>query len=704
MLKRSFVLAALALSVAFVPSCGGDDDAPPPNLAQPCTANSQCEGDLICALGKCHAACATSKDCPTGQRCVKTDSSAVCQQDAESKCAMNSQCPIPLVCGIDLKCRNMCVNDRDCLRDQFCDVSLTCADRAEVPDGGGLPDLGGPKQDGGGGAGGAAGAAGAAGAGAADGAAGSGGAAGTGGTGGTGGAAGTGGTGGSTTDAGPGDASPDMSMGMDASADRRDSSVSPDGVAPDAGCGHVGEACCATGSACVLGYTCDMNNMCVACGQKDQACCATGNQCLQANLDCVSGTCQCGAQSQVCCGATTCNAGLTCSGSDAAGSRPTCGCGANNQACCANSMCSSASLSCAGTKCTCITACFADHYQSDVHVLRSDGTAWYYAAYSSMPVVVADASTVPVTGFTKIATGYQFSCGIKSDRTAWCWWNTDPGGTTASYGQLGDGTTVASRHPVQVLTAGSGNPPLANVVGLSTYSNTTCAVTSDQTMYCWGYAYYGQLGTGSPAPTYSAYATQTLASVGVALTGVDQVTVGQYHVCARKTDGTAHCWGYNANGQLGNGGTMQAFYPVQVTMLSNQAAEISAGDTHTCARSSDIVLCWGSNSYGLGDGTTTTSNTPINVKASMGGPDFMGVTELRASANGACALKGADKSIWCWGYFGSSSPTPAAASPAGFPVSNVYYWDIMAGSLCFARTDADLYLGNYKATYPVACP
>ena len=419
MLKRSFVLSALAMAVAFVPSCGGDDDVPPTKLAEPCQQNSQCGGDLICALGRCHEVCTNSKDCPAGQRCVKTEgASSACQLPVESKCTFHTDCQVPLICSIDRSCRNMCQGDRDCLTGQFCDVSQTCADRTEF-DGGGVPDQGGPKppdagggSDGAGGTGGAGGMGGAAGSGATGGAAG---------TGGTGGAAGTGGTGGSTADAGPGDANPDMSVGMDASTDRRDSSVSPDSVAPDAGCGHVGEPCCAMGTTCILGSTCDTNNMCIACGQKDQACCGTGSACLNTNLDCVSGTCQCGAQSQVCCGATTCNAGLTCSGTDAAGSRPTCGCGGNNQACCANSMCSSTSLSCAGTKCTCVTACFADHYQSDVHVLRSDGTAWYYAGYSYMPVVVADASMVPVTGFTKIATGYQFSCGIKTGGTAWCW-------------------------------------------------------------------------------------------------------------------------------------------------------------------------------------------------------------------------------------------------------------------------------------------
>jgi regulator of chromosome condensation (RCC1) repeat-containing protein len=688
MLKRSFVLAALALSLGTVASCGGDDDAPPTKLAEPCHANSDCGGSLICALGRCHEVCVNSKDCPAGQRCVKTEMTTACQLPLESKCTYDTDCIVPLVCGIDRNCRNMCQGDRDCLTGQFCDVSLTCADRTEVPDGSGLPDNDGPKRpDAGGGSDGAGGMSGA------------GGAAGAAGMGGAGGQAGMAGAGGSTPDAG-GDVSVDMSV--DTSSDRAaDTSSNPDSISPDAGCGHVGEACCASGSACVLGATCDTNNMCIACGQRDQACCAGASACLVANLDCVSGTCQCGAQSQVCCGGTTCNTGLTCSGGGDAG-KPTCGCGGNAQACCANSMCSNGTLSCAGAKCTCVTGCFADRYQSDVHVLRSDGTAWYYTGYSVMPAVVADASMVPVTGFTKLATGYQFSCGIKADKTAWCWWNT-AGGTTASYGQLGDGTTVASHAPVQVVTAVSG-PGLANVIDISTYSNTTCAVVSDGGVYCWGYGAYGQLGIGTK-PSYSAYAVPVVTAIsGPAFTGADQVSVGQYHACAHKTDNTIWCWGYNNYGQVGNGGTMEQLVPVYVSALSNQANQVAVGANHSCARSGDTVWCWGYNGSGLGDGMTTSSPTPIQVLATMGGAAFSGVGEIRSSSAGTCALRTADKSVWCWGGFSPSSQTPVNVSPAGFPVSSVYYWDALYSSLCFARTDAELYIGNAKATYPVACP
>jgi hypothetical protein len=56
------------------------------------------------------------------------------------------------------------------------------------------------------------------------------------------------------------------------------------------------------------------------------------------------------------------------------------------------------------------------------------------------------------------------------------------------------------------------------------------------------------------------------------------------------------------------------------------------------------------------------------------------------------------------GNYGGSSSTPAQASPAGFPVSNVYYWGVMSGNLVFARNDAEMYMSGYKVTNPAACP
>jgi alpha-tubulin suppressor-like RCC1 family protein len=40
---------------------------------------------------------------------------------------------------------------------------------------------------------------------------------------------------------------------------------------------------------------------------------------------------------------------------------------------------------------------------------------------------------------------------------------------------------------------------------------------------------------------------------------------GNGHTCARRTDGTLHCWGFNGSGQLGDGTTDDRTAPTPVT-------------------------------------------------------------------------------------------------------------------------------------------
>ena len=73
----------------------------------------------------------------------------------------------------------------------------------------------------------------------------------------------------------------------------------------------------------------------------------------------------------------------------------------------------------------------------------------------------------------------------------------------------------------------------------------TCARLADTTVRCWGYNGNGQLGDGT--------LTQRLTPVAVSgLSGVTQLAAGLYHVCAVKNDGTIWCWGYNFYGQIGD--------------------------------------------------------------------------------------------------------------------------------------------------------
>src|SRR5919108_331375 len=65
---------------------------------------------------------------------------------------------------------------------------------------------------------------------------------------------------------------------------------------------------------------------------------------------------------------------------------------------------------------------------------------------------------------------------------------------------------------------------------------------------------------------------------------------------AEGTPNTAVSWGYNKDGQLGNGGTTNSDVPVPVAGLRDVAA-ISAGDSFSLALlNNGTVMAWGMNS------------------------------------------------------------------------------------------------------------
>ena len=118
------------------------------------------------------------------------------------------------------------------------------------------------------------------------------------------------------------------------------------------------------------------------------------------------------------------------------------------------------------------------------------------------------------------------------------------------------------------------------------------------------------------------------------------VTAGLSHTCALNTAGSVLCWGDNTYGQLGNGtrtlGTSNP-YPRSVSGLTDAKA-VAAGDTHTCALTTDgWVMCWGSNAYGqLGDGTTVSQLAPVTVTGLISG-----VQQIAAGGTHTCALTAA---------------------------------------------------------------
>jgi len=106
----------------------------------------------------------------------------------------------------------------------------------------------------------------------------------------------------------------------------------------------------------------------------------------------------------------------------------------------------------------------------------------------------------------------------------------------------------------------------------------------------------------------------TICTVGLLL-GSLFATVGRGTPAVAATpSGAAYAWGYNGTGELGNGTyTANSSTPVPVALPSGvTATALAAGENHSLAIGSDgKVYSWGYNGNGeLGDGTTTDRHSP----------------------------------------------------------------------------------------------
>ncbi len=255
-------------------------------------------------------------------------------------------------------------------------------------------------------------------------------------------------------------------------------------------------------------------------------------------------------------------------------------------------------------------------------------------------------------GVTAITTGELHTCALTTSGGVKCWGEN-------GNGQLGDGTTTDRNTPVDAagLTGG--------VVAISAGTIHTCALTTSGGVKCWGRMLTGPLsvqeqalGTGMARDLRSAKDIEGLT------TGVRAISAGTLHTCAVTTSGGVKCWGYNREGQLGNGTKTDSGTPVDVTGLTEGVLSISAGWKHTCAVTDGGALkCWGWNHGGqIGDGTETDRTTPAGVQGLAS--DVEAVSTGRGHT---CALT-ATGGMKCWGMNGGGQLGNGTTEPSGAPV------------------------------------
>lgn len=135
------------------------------------------------------------------------------------------------------------------------------------------------------------------------------------------------------------------------------------------------------------------------------------------------------------------------------------------------------------------------------------------------------------------------ACGIRRDRSLWCWGNNDTGQLGVSDPAVCPNSLCPS--PVRVTS----NAEWSNVALGESHA---CGVDGLGAVWCWGSNTHGQLGLGD-------LQTRTVPrSLGTSRTWTT-VAGGENHTCAIAADDSLHCWGNNDYGQVGIGATATSY-------------------------------------------------------------------------------------------------------------------------------------------------
>lgn len=195
-----------------------------------------------------------------------------------------------------------------------------------------------------------------------------------------------------------------------------------------------------------------------------------------------------------------------------------------------------------------------------------------------------------------IAVGAEHACSLGVDRLVRCW-----GG-----GVIGDGVDRRAKAFGDMLVARQDVPTViaslgTDVVEIEAGGHTTCARTTDGSVFCWG------LVRGDFGDSRDLALTPTKVFMPRAAT----IAVGLEAACAVSVDGAVWCWG--ANFQARPYLRDRTSKPFEVLGLP-AVKSVSVGVAHACAVSQGGDLwCWGQNETGQ-LGRTNTSRAPMQVK------------------------------------------------------------------------------------------
>ena len=211
-----------------------------------------------------------------------------------------------------------------------------------------------------------------------------------------------------------------------------------------------------------------------------------------------------------------------------------------------------------------------------------------------------------------------------------------------SVGQLGIGSTTDAITPTKIsgfnfsLLADSGYPGDGQ-------TDHMCGVLVNGTAMCWGYGANGQIGDNTTTQRTSPKAV-------LGNYNFSNIYVGRWNSCGLLFNGTLLCWGANSYGQIGDNTTTQRNVPTPQIIFYN-FSQVSLGDGSTCGvLINGTGLCWGRNSYGQVGANITSSETGILIPTFVYGT--YNFSKIFSGNEKVCGIL-TNGSVMCWGGQGS---------------------------------------------------
>jgi alpha-tubulin suppressor-like RCC1 family protein len=163
---------------------------------------------------------------------------------------------------------------------------------------------------------------------------------------------------------------------------------------------------------------------------------------------------------------------------------------------------------------------------------------WGYDYYGTLgvappvsPYVYPSEQTVPGSGWTQVSAGGSHTCGLKGTALS-CF-----GADTA--GQLGNNTSNSNANATPYAI------PTLQFKAIEVGGDTTCALTTADTLMCWGANGGGGVGIGTAG-------LPVLVPTSLGPTTWLSFSHGGGTGCGVKTDGSLACWGSNFWGEFGD--------------------------------------------------------------------------------------------------------------------------------------------------------